>query len=134
MQTPNKHELHRFQGIVAPPFQGATLNILPARKIFGKVIPHPFHISLEGLGGGQGRQAIYLASSNEDLHAIRLDWQGIVRSVSEMYFFWQHKEAESCAMTYSFTVLAQKSRFLSWLWMRISLSEGYAGWCCWGPV
>ena len=37
-------------------------------------------------------------------------------------------------MTYSFAVLAQKSRFLSWLWMRISLSEGYAGWCCWGPV
>ena len=60
---------------------------MPARKIFGKVIPHPFLISLEGLGGGQGRQAIYLASSNEDLHAIGLDWQGIVRSVSEMYFF-----------------------------------------------
>ena len=29
-------------------------------------------------------------------------------------------------MTYSFAVLAQKSRLLSWLWMRISLSEGYA--------
>ena len=85
--TQKKHELHRFQGIVAPPFQGVTLNILPARKIFGKVIPRPFLISLDGLGGGQGRQAIYLASSNEDLHAIGLDWQGIVRSVSEMYFF-----------------------------------------------
>ena len=90
MQTPNKHELHRFQGIVVPLSQGDALYnicILPARKIFGKVIPHPFLISLEGLGGGQGRQAIYLASSNEDLHAIGLDWQGIVRSVSEMYFF-----------------------------------------------
>ena len=88
MQTLNKHELHRFQGIVSPFLKGTPyICILPARKLFGKVIPHPFLISLEGLGGGQGRQAIYLASSNEDLHAIGLDWQGIVRSVSEMYFF-----------------------------------------------